>query len=182
MALSTTFKCFLNIPRNDDFITSLGSPFQLMTTISEKKFILISNLNFSCCNLRPFPLVLSLVYGHFLPLLHVVPSHGMQSFPNRSSQAFHRLQLFNVSPTWLSTTGLTFQHRYPQTASPKALLPHHRLLFTGYSPDPGLLLQGLFRGLASSRPHPLMHCGLLHGYTWRSALHGAHAMQGDYWL
>ena len=41
--------------------TYLGSPFQYLTTLSEKNCFLTSNLNLPCCNLRPFPLVLLLV-------------------------------------------------------------------------------------------------------------------------
>ncbi|KAK4824091.1 hypothetical protein QYF61_010602 [Mycteria americana] len=44
-----------------DSTTSLGSLFQCLTTLSVKKFFLISNLNLPWHNLRPFPLVLSLV-------------------------------------------------------------------------------------------------------------------------
>jgi len=35
----------LNASRDGDSNTSLGSPFQCLTTLSEKKFFLISNLN-----------------------------------------------------------------------------------------------------------------------------------------
>ncbi|NWR88451.1 BRM1L protein, partial [Furnarius figulus] len=51
---------FLNTFRGSDSTTSLGSLFQCLITLSMKKFCLISRLNF-WCNLRPFPLVLSLV-------------------------------------------------------------------------------------------------------------------------
>ncbi|KAK4829606.1 hypothetical protein QYF61_005706, partial [Mycteria americana] len=44
-----------------DSTTSLGSLFQCLITLSGKKFFLISNLNLPWRNLRPFPLVLSLV-------------------------------------------------------------------------------------------------------------------------
>ncbi|XP_068267934.1 protein EOLA1-like [Nyctibius grandis] len=44
-----------------DSTTSLGSLFQCLTTLSRKKFFLISNLNLPLHNLRPLPLVLSLV-------------------------------------------------------------------------------------------------------------------------
>jgi len=54
---------FLNSSRNGDSITSLGSPFQYLTTLLEKKFFLISNLNLPYCNLRPFPPILLLIPG-----------------------------------------------------------------------------------------------------------------------
>ena len=49
---------FLNTSRDGD---SLGSLFQCLTTLSVKKFFLISNLNLPWQNLRPLPLILSLV-------------------------------------------------------------------------------------------------------------------------
>jgi len=44
---------------DNDSITSLGSWLQCITTLSEKKFFLITNLNLPWCNLRPFPPILS---------------------------------------------------------------------------------------------------------------------------
>ncbi|KAK4831181.1 LOW QUALITY PROTEIN: hypothetical protein QYF61_015913 [Mycteria americana] len=51
----------LGAARDGDSTTSLGSLFQCLTTLSVKKFFLISSLNLPWHNLRPFPLVLSLV-------------------------------------------------------------------------------------------------------------------------
>ena len=48
-------------PGGGDFTTSLDRLFLHATTLSENKFLLISNLNFPWCNLRPSPLILSLV-------------------------------------------------------------------------------------------------------------------------
>jgi len=59
MPLSATSKHLLNTSRDCDPTTSLGSPFQHTTTLSENKFFLISNLNFRLRNLRWFPLNLS---------------------------------------------------------------------------------------------------------------------------
>ena len=61
MSLSAISRCFLNTSRGGDSITFLGSLFQCLTALSEKKFLLKSDLNCPCCNLRPFPLILSLV-------------------------------------------------------------------------------------------------------------------------
>jgi len=47
--------------RNGDSTTSLGSLFQCLTTLSVKKFSLISNLTLPWCNFRPLLLILSLV-------------------------------------------------------------------------------------------------------------------------
>jgi len=33
-------------------------------------------------------------------------------------------------------------------------------------------------GCTSFRPHPLLHCGVLHGCSWRSAPYCAHGLQG----
>ena len=51
----------MNTRRNRNSITPLGSPFQHLTTHWEK-FFFTSNLNLPSCNLRPFPLVLALVW------------------------------------------------------------------------------------------------------------------------
>ena len=51
----------LNTSRDGDSTTSLGSPFQCPTTHPGKKYFLISSLNLPWCNLRPLPLVLSLI-------------------------------------------------------------------------------------------------------------------------
>ena len=48
----------LNTSRNRDSTISLGSLLQYFTTLSEKKFFLISNLNLSQSNLETLPLVL----------------------------------------------------------------------------------------------------------------------------
>jgi len=44
MSLSTRPTCYLNTSRDGDSTTSLGSLFQCLTTLSVKKFFLISNL------------------------------------------------------------------------------------------------------------------------------------------
>ena len=59
MALSARSPWFLNTSREGDCATSLGSPFQCLTTLSEKKCFLISNLNLPWHSLRPFPLITS---------------------------------------------------------------------------------------------------------------------------
>jgi len=60
--LSTTTTRFFNISRDSDSSTSLGIPFQCLTTLSEK-FVLISNPNLPWCNLRPSPLIQLLLTG-----------------------------------------------------------------------------------------------------------------------
>ena len=48
MSLSAAYTIFLKTSRDGKSITSQGSLFQYLTTLSEKKFILISNLSVSC--------------------------------------------------------------------------------------------------------------------------------------
>ena len=67
MSLSTTSRRLLNTARDGDPTTSLGSPFQCLTTLSVKKSFLIANLNLPLHNLRPFPLVLSPVTNENRP-------------------------------------------------------------------------------------------------------------------
>jgi len=51
----------LNTSRGGDSAISLGSPFQHLITLPEKNFLLTSNLRITWHNLKPLPLVLSLV-------------------------------------------------------------------------------------------------------------------------
>jgi len=61
MSLSATSTWSWNTSRDGESTTSLGSLCHCLTTLYEKKCFLISNLKLSWHNLRPFPLVLSLV-------------------------------------------------------------------------------------------------------------------------
>jgi len=61
MFLNAISTHLLNTARNGDSTVSLGSLFQCLTTFLLKKVFLISNLKLPCCNLKPFPLILSLV-------------------------------------------------------------------------------------------------------------------------
>ena len=58
----------LNTSRDGASTTSLGSPFQHLTTLLVKNFPLTSNLNLPSFNLKPFPLVLL----NLLVLLHLL--------------------------------------------------------------------------------------------------------------
>jgi len=58
----------LNASRDGASTTPLGNLFHCVTTLCVKTFLLISNPNFPCLSLRPFPLVLSLstlISSHF---------------------------------------------------------------------------------------------------------------------
>jgi len=61
MSWRATSTRVLNPSKDGDSTTSLGSLLQCPSTLSEKTFFLISNLNLPWRNLRPLPLVLSLV-------------------------------------------------------------------------------------------------------------------------
>jgi len=57
---------FFNTSRDGDSTNSLGSPFCCLTTLSVKKFFLISSLNLPCCNLRPLERVVRSSYTWLL--------------------------------------------------------------------------------------------------------------------
>ena len=100
MSLSTTSKQFLNTSRDGDSTTSVWSLFQCLTTLFVKKCFLISNLNLSWHNLRPFPLVLSPV------------RRDQPLFPVLAVSTFQILEEINkVSP----------QPSFPQTKQPQFL-------------------------------------------------------------
>ena len=61
MSFKTASKHFLNTFRDGDSTTSLGSLFQCLTTLLEKKCFLISSLKLPWCNSWPFLLVLMLI-------------------------------------------------------------------------------------------------------------------------
>ena len=50
----------LNTSRDNAFTASLGNPFQHLTTLIVKNFLVSSNLNIPSCSLKPLPVVLSL--------------------------------------------------------------------------------------------------------------------------
>ena len=81
---------FKHTSRDGDSTTSLGSPFQCLTTLSLKKLFLISHLNFPWCNLRLFPLVLSPVSTELFTCL----SGGKDTFTTYQ-QHFHSLSGIN---------------------------------------------------------------------------------------
>jgi len=64
MSRSATSTHLLNISRDGDSATSLGSLFQCLTTLLVKKFFLITNLNLPWHNLRPFPCPEFLSYSY----------------------------------------------------------------------------------------------------------------------
>jgi len=69
----------LNTSRDSDSTTSLGSLCHCLTTLSEKKSFLISNLNLPWCNLIPSPLILLLLPGKWWSpsFLSFQPSPGL---------------------------------------------------------------------------------------------------------
>ena len=53
----------MNTSRDGDFSTPLGSLCHCLSTLAEKKWFLTQNLNLPWCNLKPLPLILSLLPG-----------------------------------------------------------------------------------------------------------------------
>ncbi|KAK4823315.1 hypothetical protein QYF61_000917 [Mycteria americana] len=96
--------------RDGDSTTSLGSLFQCLTTVSVKEFFLISNLNLPWRNLRPFPLVLSLVTWEKRP----TPTSLQPPFRLNSPSSFPQLLLIRLvlqTPHQLHCPSLdTLQH------------------------------------------------------------------------
>ena len=67
---SATFPQFLNTSRDSDCTTSLGSLCHCSTTLSEKKYLLISNLNLPWHILRPFLLFLSKCHSYIIKQIY----------------------------------------------------------------------------------------------------------------
>ena len=79
-----TSKCSLNTYRDSDSPHPLCSPLQHLTTLSKKQYFLTSNLNLPWYILRPFPLVLLLVFADIfnedlLPLLPLPLTQNTES-------------------------------------------------------------------------------------------------------
>ena len=94
--------------------------------------------------------------------------------------ASHRLQLSTPCSNMDPTVGPILQEqpwcRAQQVAAPQASCSL-QLFPMGCSSGWALLLWGPV-GHTSFSPRPLLYHGLLHGCTWRSALCGAHGLQG----
>ena len=87
MYLSATSPHFMNTSRDSDSTTSLGSLCQCLATLPEKKFFLISNLNLPWCNIRPLPLILSLVTWEKRPIPSKTASGCQTIFPGDISHS-----------------------------------------------------------------------------------------------
>lgn len=61
VSVSTISTCLVNTFRDGNSTTALDSLFQCPITLTVKKYFLTSNLSIPLCNLRLYPLVLSLV-------------------------------------------------------------------------------------------------------------------------
>ena len=124
MSLNTTSKRSLNTSRVGDSTTSLGSPFQYLTTLSEKQYFLTSSLNLPWRSLKPFPLVLS-VCGCSIPSgFSWEQSRGAESLPSTCWSLFSwcnpgygwpsGLQAHTAGSCWL------FHWPTPQNPSPQS--------------------------------------------------------------
>ena len=76
-SLSATFTSFLNTSRDGDPTTSLGSLCQCLTTLSEKKCFLISNLKLPWYNVRPLLLILFVDAPAILDILRMDSGHSL---------------------------------------------------------------------------------------------------------
>ena len=99
MSLNTTSKRSLNTSRVSDSTTSLGSPFQYLTTLSEKQYFLTSSLNLPWCSLKPFTYDKLLLYLH--ALLHDCSAQKYTC----SSRPIHKISINSItvkSPSLIS--------------------------------------------------------------------------------
>ena len=186
MSLNPTSTRLLDTSRDGDSTTSLGSLFQCSTTLSAKKFFIISSLKLPWHNLRLFPLVM-VTRGWLLGLPRLVT---WEKRPTPSSRSWERgpsppSSLLPTSPCprgpWLSgpITSTCWRIFLPDLLQP---LPGHRLAWTllrrpqrnrdvwftsgcGSAP-PRIITPALRRRLPSlgvSFPHALPTASLLHG-------------------
>ena len=109
MFLSATSTCFLNTSRDGDSTTSLGSLCQCLTTLSEKNFFLISNLNLPWHYVKPLPLVYS-IYLKTCLIFYILSSF--------CSRDFVKAFAFSLS-TLLVLIGLPQRFQYLSPASTK---------------------------------------------------------------
>ena len=105
MSLGATYTQLLNNSRNGDSTTPLGSLFQYLTTLTDKKLFLVSNLNLPWCNLRPFSLVLSLSHG------------GKRPTPSLPQSPFKQLNRVIRSPPSLLFSRLNYPSSFSRSPS-----------------------------------------------------------------
>jgi len=127
MSLSATSTHALNTSRDGDSTTSLGSLFQYLTAISEKKCFQISKLNLPWHILKPFLLFLSLIIWEKRP----TPTLPQPSF--RQLSRFVEVSL-EPPPHWTIPVPSATSHKMcapdPSSAS---------LSFSGHAPWPQCL-------------------------------------------
>lgn len=79
MYFSTTYKQFFNTFRDSDSIRSLGSPFQNMTTLKERKFLLISKPEHPLAQLEAIPFRPTTKHRQYLPMYTSTQTAGFVS-------------------------------------------------------------------------------------------------------
>jgi len=97
MSWSVPSICFLNLSKEGDSTTSMGSPFHCLAILSEIKFFIILDLHLPWCNLRPFSLVLLVLPGNRFWFPTSAINH-VYSGPSVGPQADQMLPLNLVSP------------------------------------------------------------------------------------
>jgi len=113
MSLNTTSKCSLNTTGVSDSTTSLGSPFQCLTTLSEKEYFLTSSLNLPWRSLKPFPtFIASCPFIQSLPL-------GLIWWPKVSAAGVQLCQhSMSYQPVW-QTSSFSPSRVYQQSGNDK---------------------------------------------------------------
>ena len=135
MSLGATSPRSWNSSRDSDSITSLCSLCQCITTLSQNKLFLTSNLNLPQCNLRPSPLVLSPGRRGQPP-----PHYNL---PSGSCREWYGHHWASSSPVWTIPAPSATPHKTCASDPSPALLPfseHLHLFFICIYIIPSLLL------------------------------------------
>ena len=97
--------------------------------------------------------------------------HGLPTGSGSPSTALIHLCTVGAHPSG------TAPAQVPTGGSSPSPPAHHQAPLHGLQLWPRAALEGLSLSCTSLRSHPLLHCGLLHGFTRRSALRGACGLQ-----
>lgn len=128
-------------------------------------------------------LPLPLLHGPSLFFVLRVSLSSMLLFPTDPAGVSHALQHSQRCPSTTVPQGPPFRHcctHVPMGSSSLSPPTPPQSPPSGCSSGPGLLCGGT-HGLCPLQGDgdPLLHCSLLHGCTGRSALQGAHVLQGQ---
>jgi len=113
----------------------------------------------------------------FLLVLSVPSVKGLEVHNTLGGDTATGCSSHSTTPIQLCTAGPSCLTWSPQVAAPPVLLPHHCSSPWAAAPAQPAPLR-VPPGHASSRPHPPLPHGLLHGCMGRSALCGARGLKG----